>query len=352
MEKRKTMQTTTIDCLALGEVMLRFDPGPTRIAEAESFKVWEGGGEYNVARGLARCFGRRTAIVTALVDNAVGGLIKNRIAAGGVATSLIRWQQDDGIGEACRNGSYFLERGFGLRPALGVSDRGHSAVSQLRPGDIDWEGIFSEHKVRWFHTGGIMAGLSFTSPEVIIEAMEAARRHDITVSYDLNYRSSLWQRFGGKQKAEEVNRTILPHVDVLFGVESLDLHPSDLDSEPFCLAIDKTAGEYPGLTTIATTMRIVRTATCNDWSGLLWHKGRFYQGPGFPSLEIYDRVGGGDAFAAGIVHGLLAGISPQKAIDYGVVHGMLTMTTPGDNSMFTLAELDRFMANSDPGVIR
>jgi 2-dehydro-3-deoxygluconokinase len=341
-----------IDCLALGEVMLRFDPGPTRIAEAENFKVWEGGGEYNVVRGLSRCFGWRTAVVTALVDNAVGQLVKNRIAGGGVRTDLIRWLADDGIGEAGRNGIYFLERGFGLRPALGVSDRGHSAISQLRPGDIDWDGIFTEHQVRWFHSGGIMAGLSPASPATILEAMAAAKRHGATISYDLNYRASLWQRFGGKKKAEEVNRAILPQVDVLFGVENLDSDPTDLDPGPFRRAIEKTAGEHPQLKTIATTMRIARTATCNGWGGLLWHNGQFYEGTGFPALEILDRVGGGDAFAAGIIHGLLAGLAPQRTIDYGVVHGALTMTTPGDNSMFSLAELDRVLASRDPGVIR
>ncbi len=341
-----------IDCLALGEVMLRFDPGPTRIAEAENFQVWEGGGEYNVARGLSRCFARRTAVVTALVDNAIGRLLKNRMTAGGVDTSLIRWLADDGIGEACRNGVYFLERGFGLRSALGVSDRGHSAVSQLRPGDIDWEEIFSKHKVRWLHTGGIMAGLSASSPKVIIEAMTVARRHGAKISYDLNYRSSLWQRFGGKEKAEEVNRSILPYVDVLFGVENLPSIPKDLDPQPFRLAIEKTAGEYPNLAAIATTMRIVHTASCNAWSGLLWQQGSLYQGPRFPNLDILDRVGGGDAFAAGIIHGLLEDLKPQKSIDYGVVHGALTMTTPGDNSMCTLAELDRFLENRDAGVVR
>lgn len=341
-----------IDCLALGEVMLRFDPGPTRIAEAESFKVWEGGGEYNVARGLCRCFGHRTAIITALVDNAIGRLVKNRIAAGGVDTSLVRWLPDDGIGLARRNGIYFLERGFGIRPALGVSDRGHSAISQLRPGEIDWQRIFAENQVRWFHTGGIMAGLSPTSPEVILEAMTAAKQHGAIISYDLNYRSSLWQSFGGKKKAEEVNRRILPHVHVLFGVESLDSTPTDLDPEPFRRAIEKTAGLYPNLATIATTMRIVRTASRNDWSGLLWHGKGFYQGTRFPNLEILDRVGGGDAFAAGIIHGLLLNLDPQQAIDYGVVHSALTMTTPGDNSMCTLAELDRFLANQESGVIR
>lgn len=340
------------DCLALGEVMLRFDPGPTRIAEAESFKVWEGGGEYNVARGLSRCFGQRTAVVTALVDNPIGRLVKNRMAAGGVDTGLIRWLPDDGIGEARRNGVYFLERGFGLRPALGVSDRGHSAISQLQSGDIDWQRIFAEHQVRWLHTGGIMAGLSPASPAVIIEAMQAARQHGATISYDLNYRSSLWQRFGGKPKAEEVNRSILPHVDVLFGVESLASVPTDLDPEPFRLAMEKTAGDYPNLSTIATTMRIVRTASCNQWSGLLLHRNNFYQGPSFPNLDILDRVGGGDAFAAGIIHGLLADLKPQKSINYGVVHGALTMTTPGDNSMCTLAELDRFLESRDAGVVR
>ncbi len=341
-----------IDCLALGEVMLRFDPGPTRIAEAESFKVWEGCGEYNVARGLSRCFGRRTSVVTALVDNPIGQLVKNRIAAGGVDTGLIRWLPDDGIGDARRNGVYFLERGFGLRPALGVSDRGHSAISQLRSGDINWNQIFSERQIRWFHTGGIMAGLSPLSPAVIIEAITAARQHGATISYDLNYRPSLWQRFGGKKKAEEVNRSILPHVDVLFGVEGLSSVPTDLDPEPFRLAMERTAVEYPNLTTIATTMRVVHTASCNQWSGLLWHQDTFYQGPRFPNLDILDRVGGGDAFAAGVIHGLLADLNPQKSIDYGVVHGALTMTTPGDNSMCTLAELDRFLESRDAGVVR
>ena len=341
-----------LDCLALGEVMLRFDPGPTRIAEADSFKVWEGGGEYNVARALCRCFGRRTAVVTCLVDNAVGQLVKNRIAAGGVETGLIRWLPDDGIGEARRNGIYFLERGFGPRPALGVSDRGHSAISQLRAGEIDWDGIFSERQVRWFHTGGIMAGLSHASPAVIIEAMAAARHHGATVSYDLNYRPSLWRRLGGKSKANEVNRTILPHVDVLFGVDSLDTVPIGLDPEPFRRAILKIAGDHPNLAAIATTMRVVRTASRNDWSGLLWHRGSFYEGIRFPDMEILDRVGGGDAFAAGVVYGMLADLDPQKIINYGVVHGALTMTTPGDSSMCTLAELDRFLTCADSSVVR
>lgn len=341
-----------IDCLALGEVMLRFDPGFTRIAEADSFKVWEGGGEYNVARGLSRCFGLRTAVVTALVDNPLGQLLKSRINAGGVGTSLIRWLPDDGIGESRRNGVYYLERGFGLRPALGMSDRGHSAISQLQPGEVDWGKIFTEQQVRWFHTGGIMAGLSASSHLVIIEAMQAASRHGVTVSYDLNYRASLWQRFGGKEKAEAINRTIIPHVDVLFGVEELDSVPANLEQEPFQLAILKALRAYPNLRAVATTMRIVRTATSNDWSGLLWYRGEFHAGVQLNNFDICDRVGGGDAFAAGVVFGMLTGCPPQQTIDYGVVHGALTMTTPGDNSMCTLAELDRFLHQRHSGVIR
>lgn len=341
-----------IDCLALGEVMLRFDPGETRIAEATSFRVWEGGGEYNVVRGLSRCFGYRGGIVTALVDNGIGRLIANRIVAGGVDPSLIRWLPDDGIGESCRNGIYFLERGFGLRPPLGVSDRGHSAISQLAPGTIDWPKIFTENRVRWLHSGGIMAGLSPQAPAIIGEAMAAARACGVTVSYDLNYRASLWQRFGGKPKAEEVNATLLPLVDVLFGVESLATTPVDLDPAPFCRAVENMACRHANLTTIATTMRVVHSTSRHDWSGLLWHGGRFVQGRRFPDMEILDRVGAGDAFAAGIIHGLLCGYGPEKTIDYGVAHGALTMTTPGDNSMATLAELDRLLASGDAAVIR
>lgn len=340
------------DCLAFGEVMLRFDPGDTRIATAESFKVWEGGGEYNVVRGLSQCFGKRTAVVTALVENEIGRLIKNRISAGNVNTDFIRWLSYDGIGESCRNGIYFLEKGFGMRPAVGASDRGHSAISQLQPGQINWEHIFGECGVRWFHTGGIMAGLSATSPAVILEAMQTARRHGVTVSYDLNYRPSLWQRFGGKAKAKEVNETILPYVDVLFGIEELERAPEGLETELFRDAILATAAAQPHIKTIVSTMRFVKSASINDWSGLLWHEGQFYEGLHLENLEIYDRVGAGDAFAAGVIYGRLENLPLQKTIDYGVIHGALTMTTPGDNSMFSLSELDRLLATKDAGVMR
>jgi len=340
------------DVISLGEVLLRFDPGDMRIANADGFRVWEGGGEYNVVRGLSRCFGLRTGIVTALVENEIGRLIRNRISAGGVDPDLIRWLPDDGIGESGRNGIYFLERGFGIRPALGVFDRGHSAVSKLKAGDIDWEGLFGQDGVRWFHTGGIMAGLSPGSAAVIIEAMQAAKRHGVVISYDLNYRPSLWKRLGGKEKAEEVNRMLLKHVDVLFGIESLERCAAGLETELFQNAILKMAAQHPHLKTIASTMRCVKTAGVNDWSGLLWHGGRFYRGSRFENLDIFDRVGGGDGFAAGVIYGLLTSGNPQTAVNCGVAHGALVMTTPGDNSMVTLQEVEKVSAGGDAGVIR
>jgi len=207
------------DLVSLGEVMVRFDPGERRIATARSFEVCEGGGEYNVARGLKRCFGLETAIVTAFVDDPVGRLLQDLIYQGGVDQSLIRWVEHDGVGRAARNGLNFTERGFGVRAALGSYDRGHTAVSNLKSGDIDWNEIFGKHGARWLHTGGIFCALSGTTPEVALEAMQAARKNGTIVSYDLNYRASLWKPLGGKKQAQEVNRKIAPHVDVMLGNE-------------------------------------------------------------------------------------------------------------------------------------
>src|SRR5277367_5704056 len=207
------------DQLSLGEVMLRFDPGDQRIWTTRQFAVSEGGGEYNVARGLKRCFGLETAVVTALADNPLGRLVEDLMNQGGVDQSLVRWVPYDGVGRSVRNGLNFTERGFGVRAALGCSDRGHTAISQLNPGEVDWEKIFSREGARWFHTGGIFCALSETAPLVAREAMEAARRAGTIVSYDLNYRASLWKSIGGKAKAQEVNRSLAPFIDVLFGNE-------------------------------------------------------------------------------------------------------------------------------------
>ncbi len=340
------------DLVSLGEVMLRFDPGDRRIHTARNFQVWEGGGEYNVARGLRKCFGLRTAVVTALVDNSVGRLLEDLMLQGGVDVSFVKWVPFDGIGRSARNGLNFTERGFGLRAPLGVSDRANSAASQLRPGDIDWDDIFGRHGVRWLHTGGIFAALSDTTPDLIEEAMRAARKHKTIISYDLNYRSSLWQQRGGRHKAQEVNRRLVRQADVLFGIEGLTEDPALLDPTRLERHLKQTAKDAPHLKLVSTPLRTVKTAGVNDWRAVCWADGRLYEAPQIADLEIYDRVGGGDSFAAGFIYGLMTGEDPPTALRYGAAHAALTMTTPGDNSMATLSEVKQLMSGRDAGIVR
>lgn len=353
------------DAIALGEVMLRLDPGEGRVRTARQFRVWEGGGEYNVARGLRRCFGLRTAVVTAFADNEVGRLLEDFILNGGVDTSLIRWVPYDGIGRTVRNGLNFTERGFGVRGAIGVSDRGHTAASQLRAGDIDWEYIFGTLGARWFHTGGIFAGLSETTPDVLEEAMTAAKRHGTVISYDLNYRPSIWSAVGGNARAQEVNRRLAPYVDVMIGNEedftaSLGFEVPDTDPEltnleaaNFRTMIAEVTKAYPNLQVVATTMRTVRTATVNDWGAIAWSRQTgFVEATHRPHLEILDRVGGGDSFASGLIYGLMEKGDLALAVEYGAAHGALAMTTPGDTSMATLSEVERLVAGGNARVQR
>ena len=343
------------DAVALGEVMLRLDPGEGRIRTARSFSAWEGGGEYNVARGLHKCFGLRTGIVTALADNEVGRLIEDLISQGGVDRTYLRWTPYDGLGRSARNGLNFTERGFGVRGALGVSDRGHSAASQLRIEDVDWEHLFGTDGVRWFHTGGIFAGLSPTTPDVVEAAMRSAKAHGTVISYDLNYRPSLWNAFGGNDRAREVNRRLAPYVDVMIGNEedftqSLGFElpnggttTSSLDPEQFKAMIGDVIEELPTLAVVATTLREVTTASRNDWGAIAWAGGEFHQATARRGLEILDRVGGGDSFAAGLIYALLIGLPLSVAVEYGAAHGALAMTTPGDTSMASLAEVERLV---------
>lgn len=344
--------------------MLRFDPGEGRIHTTRQFAVWEGGGEYNVARGLRRCFGLNTAVVTAFADNAVGRLIEDLILQGGVDPSHIRWVPFDGIGRTVRNGLNFTERGFGIRGALSVSDRGHTAVSQLKKGDIDWEKLFNQQGVRWFHTGGIFAGLSDSTPGVIEEAMTAARNNGTIVSYDLNYRPSLWSGISGEVKAQEVNRHLARYVDVMIGneedftaclgfqVEGVDRNLSHLKLEGFKEMISQVVDEYPNLSVVTTTLRTVKSATLNDWGAVCWVDGTFYEAPMRENLEIMDRIGGGDSFASGLIYGFLAGHDPQAAVNYGAAHGALAMTTPGDTTMATLQEVEKLLKGASPRVVR
>jgi 2-dehydro-3-deoxygluconokinase len=343
----------TFDVVSLGEVMLRLDPGPGRIRTTREFTVWEGGGEYNVARGIRKCFGLRSAVVTALADNEVGRLVEDLICQGGVDPRFIAWSQYDGIGRTVRNGLNFTERGFGVRGAIGVSDRGHTAVAALAPGDIDWDDVFGNWGCRWFHTGGIFAGLSDTTADVVVEALVAAKRHGVVTSYDLNYRPSLWKGIGGQSRAQEVNRAAAPFIDVMIGNEEdftaalgFEVHGvgenlDDLEVDAFADMIATVSQAYPNFEVIATTLRGVKSATVNDWGAVAWsrHEG-LVESAHRPSLEIFDRVGGGDSFASGLIYGILSDRSLQDAVELAAAHGALAMTTPGDTTMVTLKEVE------------
>ena len=360
----KPRSNCTFDEVSLGEIMLRLDPGEGRIRTARHFNAWEGGGEYNVARGLRKCFGLKTAVVSAFVDNEVGHLIEDFIMQGGVNTDFLLWRPDDGIGRSVRNGLNFTERGYGIRGAVGVPDRGNTAASQLKPGDVDWDHLFGKLGVRWFHTGGIFAALSETTAALTIEAVKAAKKHGTVVAYDLNYRPSLWKSIGGQAKAREVNREIAKHVDVMIGneedftaslgfeVEGVDHAISSIETDAFKKMIEKAVKEFPNFKVAATTLRRVITATKNDWSAILWHDGIFHESRKYPELEILDRVGGGDSFASGLAFGFLEFNCPQKAVDYGAAHGALASTTPGDTSMATRAEVEKQIKGGGARVVR
>jgi 2-dehydro-3-deoxygluconokinase len=352
------------DILSLGEVMIRLDPGDDRIHTARNFRVWEGGGEYNVARGLRRCFNKRAAVVTAIPDNPVGRLLEDLMLQGGVHLEYVKWVPFDGIGRQVRVGLNFTERGFGIRAAKGCSDRGYTAASQLKRGDIDWEEIFGKAGVRWFHTGGIFAALSETTADLIIEAVMTAKKYGTIVSYDLNYRASLWKSIGGQKKAQEVNRKLAPYIDVMMGneedftaclgleVPGLDKNHSNLDSSNFKKMILEAVKQFPNFKAVATTLRNAKTANINDWGAILYMDGGFHEATLRENLEIYDRVGGGDSFASGLIYGLMEGKTPQQAVEYGAAHGALAMTTPGDTTTVSLADVEKAMAGGTARVDR
>jgi len=352
------------DCVSLGEVMLRLDPAEGRIHTTRHFAAMEGGGEYNVTRGLRRCFGLRAAVATALADNPVGRLLEDLMLQGGVDLSLLRWVPYDGIGRTVRNGLNFTERGFGVRAAVGCSDRGNTAISQVKRGDFDWSSIFGTALgARWFHTGGIFAALSDSTIGVAGEAMECARANGTVVSYDLNYRESLWKSIGGKARAQEVNRELVSKVDVLFGneedfsamlgvkidgvAETFDVLPV----ESYEKMLREVSLAYPNLKVIASTLRTAQTASKNAWGAIALGAAGIALVPQ-RDVDILDRVGGGDSFASGLIYGLLQGNDLQWAVQCGVAHGALAMTTPGDTSMATLAEVKRVMGGGAARIAR
>jgi 2-dehydro-3-deoxygluconokinase len=360
----KTSGSCAYDMIALGEIMLRLDPGEGRVRTTREFKVWEGGGEYNVARGLRRCFRMKTAVCTAFAENDVGRLLEDFILQGGVDTRFIKWKAFDGVGRVTRNGLNFTERGYGMRGAVGIPDRGNTAASQLKPGDFDWDEIFGKLGARWLHTGGIFAALSDTTPQLVIECVRKAKEHGTIVSYDLNYRPSLWKSIGGQKRAQEVNREIAKYVDVMIGneedftaclgfqVEGTDENLLHIDVTAFKKMIETAVKEFPNFKATATTLRAAHTATLNDWAAIAWYDGRFFESRKYPDLEILDRVGGGDSFASGFVYGLMTTGDAQKAVDYGAAHGALAMTTPGDTSMADKGEVEKLMKGGGARVQR
>lgn len=362
--KLKDKKDCMYDAVSIGEIMLRLDPGEGRIRVTREFKVWEGGGEYNVVRGLRKCFGLKTGVITAFADNEVGRLLEDLILQGGVDTSLIKWVKTDGIGRVCRNGLNFTERGFGIRGAIGCSDRANTAISKATPEDFDFEYIFGKLGVRWLHTGGIYAALSEQSSKTVIEAIKTAKKYGTVVSYDLNYRPSMWSAIGGIEKAREVNKEIAKYVDVMIGneedftaclgfeIEDNDSNLQSLNVDGYKKMINEAAKAYPNFKVVATTLRTVKTATVNDWSALCWADGEIYKSKDYPGLEILDRVGGGDSFASGLIYGLMSTADPKIAVEYGAAHGALAMTTPGDTSMATKKEVEAVMEGAGARVKR
>ena len=352
------------DAVSIGEIMLRLDPGEGRIRTTREFKVWEGGGEYNVVRGLRKCFGLKTGVITAFADNEVGKLLEDLILQGGVDTSLIKWVKTDGIGRVCRNGLNFTERGFGIRGAIGCSDRANTAISKATPEDFDFEYIFGKLGVRWLHTGGIYAALSEQSSKTVVEAIKTAKKYGTIVSYDLNYRPSMWSAIGGIDKAREVNKEIAKYVDVMIGneedftaclgfeIEGNDSNLKTLNVDGYKKMINEAAKTYPNFKVVATTLRTVKTATVNDWSALCWADGEIYKSKDYSGLEILDRVGGGDSFASGLIYGLISTGDPNVAVEYGAAHGALAMTTPGDTSMASKKEVEAVMEGAGARVKR
>ena len=355
-----------LDMLALGECMIRLSPpGHGRIEFASQFEVWVGGGEYNVSFALSR-LGLRTGWVGGLVDNPVGRIILNHARSGGVDTSHVVMRSYDGIGREARIGLNFTEVGLGPRPAVTMYDRGHSATSRLKPGDVDWDTIFHKRGVRWLHTGGIFTCLSDSTRMVAAEALKAAHEAGTIVSYDLNFRSKLWS----SADAIATTRPLVPHIDCLIGneedfqrvlgyeVEGADMAKgTDLPIESYKRMVRRVATDYPNLKVIGTTLRAVLNASENDWSAILYwaENDTFCQGPRFERLIIEDRVGGGDGFASGFAYGFLTGPpdgDPQTAVNLGTAHGALLQTTRGDTSQISLEELEHLAGGGGARIIR
>lgn len=356
----KPANETEFDLLALGECMIRLSPpGHQRIELTHVFEAYAGGGEYNVAYALAR-YGMRTAWVSRLVDNPLGAFLRNHAQASGMNLSEVIWVPYDGVGRADRIGLNFTEVGIGVRPSVSMYDRGHSAVSHMKPGEVDWKRIFNQRKVRWFHTGGIFTALSDSCVAVVEEAMRAAHEAGTIVSYDLNFRSKLWS----SKRAIEVTKKLVPYIDVLIGneedfqkvlgfeVEGTDESLKSLPVEGYKRMVEKVVKTYPQISAVGTTLREVVSGLVNNWSAIMYYDGQFYESRRYENLEIEDRVGGGDGFCSGFVYGFMHDMPPQTCVEMGAAHGALLQSTRGDTSMVTMEEIKHVMGGGSARIKR
>ncbi|HMA95686.1 MAG TPA: sugar kinase [Polyangiaceae bacterium] len=338
-----------LDLVSVGALVHRLDPGSIPWRKASSCQIHVSGGEFNVAANLADCFRLQTGIVTAMVDYPIGDLIHERVRAMGVTPFYKRFKHNGVNGP--NMATVYSDQGFGARAPVVFYNRCNEAGAQLKPGDFDWATIF-RNGVRWFHSGGIFASLSETTGQVIIEGMQAAKAAGAICSFDLNFREKLWNIWGGASKAAEVIGRIVAHCDVLIGNEE-DLQKglgitgqdvekkSKLDPSAFFSMIEQVVRKFPHVKAVATTLREVKSTNCHNWGAVAWIAGKQYVSPTC-ELDVYDRVGGGDGFASGMIYGLLNACEPEQAIRLGWAHGALLTTTPGDTTMVTLEQVEAF----------
>ena len=348
-----------LDFLSIGALVHRLDTGVVPFRKATECQIHVSGGEYNCAANLADCFGLKTGIATAMVDYPVGDMIADRVKAMGVKPFYKHFKHNGVNGP--NMATVFSDRGQGVRPPVVFYNRSNEAGGLLKPGDFDWQQIFAGG-VRWFHSGGIFAALSETTPEIIIEGMKAAKAAGAIVSFDLNYRAKLWNIVGGPKRAVEVLGRILQYVDVLVGNEE-DLQmglgipgpevaaKSKLDPTAFFGMMDQVTAKLPQIKIVATTLREVHSTNRHSWSAVAWINGKTYIAP-TTELDVYDRVGGGDGFASGLFYGLLTGLDPDEALRLGWAHGALLTTFPGDTTMANLEQVRALAAGGSARIQR
>jgi 2-dehydro-3-deoxygluconokinase len=357
--KIKDAKDAKLDMISLGECMVRLSPvGRQRIEFSNEFEAWIGGGEYNVAYAVAR-MGLRAGWISRLPDNYVAWMIKNHARGGALDISDVVWVPYDGVGRADRVGLNFTEVGTGVRGSVTMYDRGHSAASHMKPGEVDWKKVFAKG-VRWFHTGGIFSALSPSCAEVALEALKAAHEAGVVTSYDLNFRSKLWSA----KEANAATQKLIPYIKVLIGneedfikvlgmkIEGVKEDFKGLEVDSYKKMVQEVVKKYPTVEGVGTTLREVVSGLVNHWSAIFWAEGKFYESRKYENLEIEDRVGGGDGFAGGVIYGLLSGRGPQEAVEYGAAHGALAQSTRGDTSMVTLEEVEHVVKGGSARIKR